>query len=239
MRIEDLHLRPHKDNIHDFTVNSFKRDGVVLLADQKAQKSYVTYEIGATPVVITTNRLSGMSPDARRRSIALPMIRQRPGRYATDKERIAALHPLCEVFSECWEAAAPAVEAHVGDPMPVWMNEPQRHRWLLLYAVSRALLGEEWTRQLDLAARHLEDVTSTPGETERLLADIATVRGSFPDSIGILPKTLYDKMRMVNSDLWGDLTDTKLGKLVRDIRNGEGRGLEKSQHAGPRQCGRL
>jgi hypothetical protein len=110
----------------------------------------------------------------------------------------------------------------VGDPMPAWMNEPQRHRWLPLYAVSTAILGDTWTRR-----RHIEDVTDTPGETERLLADIATVRAMFPNSIGILPGTLYDKLRAVNSDLWGELTDTKLGRLVRGIQDADGRQLDK------------
>lgn len=83
VRLEDIHrYRPHHD-IFDFMVNSLPQQGKHVVANVQNQKKFVVYEIGGTPIIFTTNAVHKLDPDARRRSIILPMIRQKPGKYAT------------------------------------------------------------------------------------------------------------------------------------------------------------
>ena len=226
VRIEDLHRYPPKHEIFDFLVNSFRKGGHQGAANLKDQKKVVVYAIGNTPVIFTTNKAQMLDDDVRRRTILLPMLRAKPSVYATDEERGAALSPIREAF----EAAAEhqeAVQAHLAEPMPSWLDAQQRHRWLALYAVCRAFLGEEWCARLDQAARHLEGVTATASTMEQLLRDVLEVRQGSPNSGGILPATLYDKLRAINPELWGDLTDTRLGRELRGVQDADGRPLER------------
>jgi hypothetical protein len=239
VKLEDLHMYDSRDELFKFMKNSFPRDGKHVRADLKNQKKNVVYDIGGCPIVFTTNKVGKLNPDVRRRSILLPMIRQTPRSYMTAAERQAALQPIWKVFGEAaaeWgevseegvpENAAQAVEAHLKDPMPSWMDEPQKDRWRPLYAVCRALLGEVWERWLDEAARHIEDVTARASEEQILMADIAAVRADHPGSIGILPNALYAKLQAKNHDVWGDQSYKQLGGLVRGIQDAEGREPQK------------
>jgi hypothetical protein len=235
VKLEDLHMYDCRDDIFRFMKNSFPRDGKHVRADLKNQKKNVVYDIGGCPIVFTTNKVNLLSPDVRRRSILLPMIRQTPRSYMTIAERHAALQPIWKIFAEAaaeWgeageagvpENASQAVEARLKEAMPSWMDEAQKDRWRPLYAVCRALLGEVWEHRLEEAARHLEDATARPSQEQVLLADIAAVRADNPGSIGILPNTLYAKLQAKNHDVWGELSYAKLGGLVRDIQDAEGR----------------
>jgi hypothetical protein len=226
--IEDAHRFHPKDNIFDFIVNSFPRYGTLVLANQKDQKKLVRYAIGGAPKVVTTNVVGKLDQDVVRRSILLPMIRQAPKKKATFEERERALKPIWEVFTGAVEVGAPLVAARLGDPMPPWMNEAQYDRWQPLFAVSRALLGADWTARLDAAAQHLEGVTYTPNQMEELLGDIWEIKSAlFPDSIGILPGELYKRLKEVNEERWGEMTPTRLGTLVRSIQDAQGRRLER------------
>jgi hypothetical protein len=244
VKLEDLHLLRADDDVFRFMKNSFPRDGKHVMADLKNQKKYIVYDIGGCPIVFTTNKVSKLNPDVRRRSILLPMIRQEPRSYSTIAERQAALQPIWKVFAEAaaeWgeageegvpENAAQAVEARLKDALPNWMDEAQKDRWRPLYAVCRALLGEVWERRLEEAARHLEQATARASQEEVLLADIAAVRADNPDTIGIVPNTLYAKLQERNHDVWGELSYTKLGTLVRDIQDADGR--EPPKHNVPK-----
>ena len=225
--IEDAHRFWYRDNIFYFIVNSFPMGGVHLVADQKNQKKFITYEIGGTPIVVTTNAVSKLDQDALRRSIQIPMIRKKP-----KKKFPKALEAREKLFAPFWETfkngaihGAALVEEHLDDPMPDWIGEDQKDRWAPMFAVTRALLGPDWEKRLEEAARRLEDVTYTPNEVEQLLTDIWEIRSKHPKTIGITPATLYEELHAINADQWSEMSPTRLGRKVKDIRDGDGRKL--------------
>jgi len=232
--IEDAHRFRPNDSIFDFLVNSFPVDGILGLADLKNQKKVIRYYIGGTPIVVTTNAISKLDQDTLRRCIKLPMLRQAPRKRMTRnvEKYKKELEPFHDVFSSSTIHNTELVKAHVDDPLPDWMTEDVRDRWISLFAVTRALLGDGWLKRLEEAARWIEDVTYTPNEVELLLTDLweiyqADMVATKDKTIGAIPVSLYEELRDRNPDQWKELSDTKLGIKVREIRDGDGRKLER------------